>query len=66
MSEYLLERLGEASTWRGIVALLTAAGIVFDPEQIEGIVATGLAVVGLIGAFTGDKRGEKEEKEESV
>ena len=27
MKAYLIERLKEASTWRGIVALLTAVGV---------------------------------------
>jgi hypothetical protein len=55
MKQYLLERLAEASTWRGITALLIAVGVALSPEQIDAIVATGLAVIGLLGVFTKDK-----------
>jgi hypothetical protein len=56
MKAYLLERGKEASTWRGIVALLTAVGISLSPEQGEAIIALGLAVIGAIGVFTIDKK----------
>ena len=51
---YLLARLREASTWRGIMALLTAAGVALNPTQIEAIVTAGLAVIGVIGVFFRD------------
>ena len=51
---YLLARLREASTWRGIIALLTAAGVALDQAQIEAIVTAGLAVIGVIGVFFRD------------
>lgn len=54
LTKYILERLKEASTWRGIVALITAVGVALSPEQVEAIVAAGLAVVGLIGVLTPD------------
>ncbi len=53
---YLSERLKEASTWRGIIALLTSFGVAISPEQAEALVAFGLALIGAIGVFTGDKR----------
>ena len=55
MVEYILARLKEASTWRGIIGLLTAMGISISPEQIDKIVAAGIAAMGVIGAFFGDK-----------
>jgi hypothetical protein len=54
MKEFILERGKEASTWRGLVAIITAAGITLDPSQTEAIVAAGLAVIGIIGAFFPD------------
>ncbi len=54
MKDYLLERLSEPSTWRGICALVTAAGVAIDPGQVEAIIVAGLAAIGLIGAFTRD------------
>jgi hypothetical protein len=51
----LIERMKEPSTWRGLIAILTACGVALTPEQTEAIVAGGLAVIGLIGVFTSDK-----------
>jgi hypothetical protein len=49
--EYLLNRLGESSTWRGIVLLLTALGVTLNPEQVASITGVGLGIVGLINVF---------------
>lgn len=56
MLDFILARGKEASTWRGIVALVTAAGVGISPEQGEAIIALGLAVIGAIGVFTADKK----------
>jgi len=56
MKEFLLARGKEASTWRGLVALLTAVGVAISPEQADAIVALGLAVIGAIGVFAADKK----------
>lgn len=56
MKEFILARGKEASSWRGLVALLTAVGVTLSPEQAEAIVALGLAVIGAIGVFTADKK----------
>jgi hypothetical protein len=56
MLDFILERGKEASTWRGLVALITATGIVVSPELTEALVAVGLAVIGLLGVFTVDKK----------
>jgi hypothetical protein len=48
---WLLDRLKEQSTWRGIVLLVTAFGVKLDPERGEAIIALGLAVVGLINVL---------------
>jgi len=52
---YVMDRLAEPSTWRGIVALMTATGLAIDPEQATAIVAVGVAIIGLIGAFLPDR-----------
>jgi len=57
MLAYIIDRLKEASTWRGIIGLLTAAGVTISPEMIEQIVAAGLAVMGIIGMVFKDKAG---------
>jgi len=54
--KWVLERLGEPSTWRGIIATVTAMGIAVDPDQAAAITATGLAVIGAINVFKKDEK----------
>lgn len=54
--KYILERLEEPSTWRGIVLLLTALGVQLEPHQIEAIIPVGLAIVGAINVFKKDAK----------
>jgi hypothetical protein len=51
---YVRDLIRQPSTWRGIITLLTAFGIILSPEQIESVIAGGLAFSGLIGAFIHD------------
>ena len=53
--KYILERLAEASTWRGMISFLTGMGVVMSPDLQAAIIATGLAVMGLIGVMTKDR-----------
>ena len=55
---WLIARLCEPSSWRGIILLLTVCGMKLEPDQQEAIIAAGLAIVGLIGVFTKDKTNE--------
>ena len=55
MIGFLIARLMEASTWRGMFMFLTAAGVSISPEQSNAIMSVGLASVGAIGVFTKDK-----------
>ena len=55
MKAYVIERMKEPSTWRGIVLLLTAIGVPVAPALADAIVSVGLAVAGLIGVATPDK-----------
>lgn len=48
---YLIARLGEPSTWRGLFALLTALGISLHPEQMAAITSLGLALIGAVNVF---------------
>lgn len=51
---YLLARLKEASTWRGIALLLTAFGIQVAPEVQEAVISVGIAVAGAVGVLFPD------------
>lgn len=52
---WLLRRLCEPSTWRGLVWLATVAGLSLRPDQAEAIVAAGMALAGLLGVFLSDE-----------
>ena len=49
--DYILARLGENSTWRGLILVATAAGVHLDPSLQNQIVAVGLGAVGLINVL---------------
>ena len=55
MKQYLVERMKEPSTWRGIILLLTAVGVPIAPELQSVIISAGLGLAGLVGAVTSDK-----------
>ena len=59
MKSYLLARLQEPSTWRGLVLIATACGTALSPDQQEAIVTAGLLVAGLIGAASPDQSPEQ-------
>ena len=48
---YILDRLAENSTWRGIILVATAVGLKVEPDHQEAIVAAGLGLVGAINVF---------------
>jgi len=48
MIQYILERLNETSTWRGIISLLTGLGVKLRPDMAEAIISAGLALMGII------------------
>jgi hypothetical protein len=53
--KYLLERLKEPSTWRGLTLLATTLGLQVSIEYTEAIISTGLLCAGIIGVITKDK-----------
>ena len=53
--KYVIERLQEPSTWRGIILFGTGAlGISMPPEMVAQIVTAGVGLAGLVGIFTKD------------
>lgn len=54
IGSYVVARLKEPTTWRGIIALLTAAGIHIAPQWQEAILTTGLGIIGAIGVTAPD------------
>jgi hypothetical protein len=59
--EYIINRLKEESTWRGIIAVITAVltvlgstkavNVLSNPETQASIIGAGLGLIGLINMF---------------
>jgi hypothetical protein len=52
--KFIVARLSEASTIRGLLMLLTAGGIVLKPDAVDAIVSVGLSLAGLFGVVMPD------------
>ena len=46
--DWLLIKLAEETTWRGIILVGTIVGANLNPEQWQAIMSVGLSVIGLI------------------
>lgn len=58
MKEWVFERLHEASTWRGIMLILTATtGLTLSTTEQQLITNLGLELVGILGVVTKDAKG---------
>lgn len=55
MKAYVIERLKEPSTWRGIILMLTGAGIHIAPEIQSLVISIGVALAGAVAVTTPDK-----------
>jgi hypothetical protein len=54
---WVIDRLDEPSTWRGIIMLITGVtGFALDEEHTQAVIAAGISIVGLIGMFSRDKK----------
>ena len=49
--EYIVARLSESSTWRGLALIIGASGIAIGPSKANAIAAAGMAVAGAINVF---------------
>ena len=56
MNDWILERLKEPSTWRGIILFATACGVPVAPALGDQIITVGIGLAGLVGIVTKDKR----------
>jgi hypothetical protein len=48
---FVLDRLSENSTWRGLILVAVALGVKIEPELQNQIIAAGLGLVGAINIF---------------
>jgi hypothetical protein len=56
MLDIIIEKLQEPSTWRGVIALITAAGVTISPELAAQIIAGGMGLMGIINVVRKEKR----------
>ena len=54
MLDKIIEYLKYPSTWKGIITLLTIAGVNLAPAQADAITAAGVAFIGAIWTFFSD------------
>jgi hypothetical protein len=55
MIQYILNRLNETSTWRGIISILTGLGVKLRPDLAEAIISAGLSLIGIINILRKEK-----------
>lgn len=54
--KFFIDRIGEASTWRGLIAVITACGIQISPETALQIITIGTGLAGVVGMLFPDKK----------
>jgi len=52
--EWILNRLREPSTWRGLVGGLSLVGVKLAPSQADSIITAGVAIIAAIEVFKKD------------
>jgi hypothetical protein len=51
MVKYVIERLREFSTWRGIAALAATGGVMIAPEQLDAAYKLFVAALGAVAVL---------------
>lgn len=49
---YVIDRLREFSTWRGIAVLAAMGGVLIAPEQLDAVYKMFIAMLSLAAVFT--------------
>jgi hypothetical protein len=61
---YLLDQAKQASTWRGVVLVVTSfTGLHVAEEKVAAVVLIGVAIAGLVGVLLPDRLTKPEEEE---
>ena len=56
--DYFLNRFKEASTWQGIVTIITSFGVAISPNLSEAIIASGVALFGIVSVVLKERGSE--------
>lgn len=52
----VLDYLKQPSTWRGLVGVVAAFGVAMSPDQVEAIIAAGVAAIGVVEVFRNEEK----------
>ena len=53
--KYILARLFEPSTWRGLISLATICGVHVAPEQADAVLTAGVSIYSAVNIFRKEK-----------
>lgn len=56
--QMIKNRLGEASTWKGLLSVATGLGLALSGQQIEAITAAMVAIYAALSVILPDKFGK--------
>lgn len=56
MFDLIIKYGKQSSTYKGFIAIATALGATVSQEQAEAIIASGIALIGLIEVFTDENK----------
>ena len=54
--DWVLARMSEPSTWRGLIGIASACGVVINPQYAAAILAGGIGLAGFINVVTKDPK----------
>lgn len=52
---YIIARLFEPSTWRGLISLATLFGLKMAPDQADAVLTAGVSIYSAINIFRREK-----------
>lgn len=53
---YVIDRLRDFATWRGIAALAATGGVLVAPEQLDAVYKMFIAILGLTAVFAPSRK----------
>jgi len=54
--DYVLARLREFSTWRGVAALAATGGVLIAPEHLDAVYKAFIGLLGLAAVFAPNRK----------
>lgn len=54
--DWVLARMAEPTTWRGLIYVLSACGVALSPQNASAILAGGMGLAGFLAVVTKDPK----------